>query len=478
MMLNDDNKPKIRAGNKEAKRKRLWLSEQVTIRRSDEDGFVPANCEWKVERRKLKRRLIQELINRCPLPCVVDYVYESTGAAIWLEDLQMKGSHFFIATAENSLIVQYLTAQTYPAHYTIVPVIFRTPEDVKSDPKYDGDTAFLLCHVPNTCKDGATVVNEDMLQMWLLVAIGEVDQVAIALRNDIVKIEKEKAEVEKLIRKIPKMILNDAQGKPLDQIAADAERQVMYDMYGQAKYKIEQRIKNKHLDLERQMRRRKEQGITLELLETDKNTSSSTWRAQFDKYEDGKEIEDALAMKDDWQSIRLAAALEYATPPVGPWAGRGAIPDGSKEYLPDYTNVVCNMSGVRIRRVPHGVGAIKSLDRQSSSYASEFFGYYTGEFLAGERHGNGIELDDVGIYAGEFEHGKRIGSGRYDMANGLTATGTFGGPEQYPCWRHGEFANPYLGGDCNGDMEISFPGIVFCSTCDALLYWILKFSSN
>jgi hypothetical protein len=95
-MLDDNNKPKVRAGNKEAKRKRLWLSEQVTIRRTDEEGFIPPNCEWKVERRKLKRKLIQELINRSGLPCVVDYVYENTGAAVWIEDLQLKGqSHYF-----------------------------------------------------------------------------------------------------------------------------------------------------------------------------------------------------------------------------------------------------------------------------------------------------------------------------------------------------------------------------------------------
>lgn len=91
-MLEDENKPKIRAGNKDAKRKRLWLGEVVTIRRVDEDGFVPANCEWKVERRKLRRKLLQELVNRCPIPCVIDYVYENTGAAIWIEDLQLKGA--------------------------------------------------------------------------------------------------------------------------------------------------------------------------------------------------------------------------------------------------------------------------------------------------------------------------------------------------------------------------------------------------
>jgi hypothetical protein len=340
-----------------------------------------------------------------------------------------------------------------------VPVIFRLPEDVKEDPKYDGDTAFLLCNVPNTCKDGETLVTETMLQTWMLVAIGEVDTRAIAIRDDIIKIEGEKFELEKKIRKIPKLILNDGQGKPLEQAQADAERQVMYDMYGQAKYKIEMRIKNRHLDLARQTDLRREVGMHIALLETDRNTVSSTWRVNFSTYDDGKEIEDALAEKDDWQSIRLAAALEYSDPPAGPWAGRGAIPDGSKDYLPDYTNVVCNMSGVRIRRVPHGVGSVKSLDRESSAYMADAFGYYTGEFLCGDRHGSGIELDDTGIYSGDFFHGNRIGTGRLDMANGLTVTGSFGVTEQFPSRKQGAFVNPYLGGECEGeDIEVMFPG--------------------
>ena len=352
------------------------------------------------------------------------------------------------------------TAQPYPAHYTIVPVVFRSPEDIRADPKFDGDTAFLICNVPTTCKDGETPVTAAMLQKWILVAVKEVDTVAIKIRNEILKIEGEKAEVEKSIRRIPKMILNDAQGKPLTQEEAEAERQVMYDVYGQAKYKLEMKIKNKQLDLQRQVSLREEVGMDIELLETDKNTESSTWRVKFDRYEDGELIEDDLCLKDDWQSIRLAAALDYATPPVGPWAGRGAIPDGSKDYLQDYTNVICNMSGVRIKRAPHGVGAFKALDRQSSSYTAEAFEYYTGEFYRGERHGNGIAIDDVGIYSGEFNAGDRIGSGRLDLANGLTATGTFGCCEQFPNWKYGQFKNPYLGGQLDGNtIEILFPGI-------------------
>jgi hypothetical protein len=90
-LLSEENKPKIRAGNKEQARKRKWLAEVIVFRRTDESGFVPMGCEWRVERRKLRRKLLQELVNRCPIPCVIDYVYDNNGSAIWIEDLQMKG---------------------------------------------------------------------------------------------------------------------------------------------------------------------------------------------------------------------------------------------------------------------------------------------------------------------------------------------------------------------------------------------------
>ena len=90
-LLQDDGKPKIKAGNRENVRRKLWLSEVITFRRMDDEGLIPPGCEWRVERKKIRRKLLQELVNRCPIPCVIDYVYDNTGAAIWLEDIQLKG---------------------------------------------------------------------------------------------------------------------------------------------------------------------------------------------------------------------------------------------------------------------------------------------------------------------------------------------------------------------------------------------------
>lgn len=41
--------------------------------------------------------------------------------------------------------------------------------------------------------------------------------------------------------------------------------------------------------------------------------------------------------KDDWASIKLAQ--QSISPPLPAWAGRGDIPDGSKSFLPDYSQL-------------------------------------------------------------------------------------------------------------------------------------------
>jgi hypothetical protein len=309
-------------------------------------------------------------------------------------------------------------------------------------------------------KDNTEPVTSEMIAEWVLVAVNEVDPIAADISAKIAKLRNDLAEVEKKIKGVPKLILNDAQGKPLPQEEADSERQVLYDMYGQAKFKLEQQIERRNDELKAQVQKRKDDGLICEVVSSDANTNTAVWRIGFDNYEDAVFIENALTLKDDWQSIRLAAALPNNNPPLGPWAGRGAIPDGSKEYLPDYTQGIVNMGAVLIKRLAHGVGSFKELDRQSSNYAADRFGYYTGQYDMGKKHGEGIEIDDCGVYAGQFESGYRIGRGRLDMANGLTATGTFGSAEQFPSRKGGYFfENPYVGGDLiSNDAEILFPG--------------------
>ncbi len=68
-----------------------------------------------------------------------------------------------------------------PAFYTFVPVVFRTSEDVLSNEKYDGDTAFLLVNVPQRTKDNTEEVTAEMIKEYMYFAINEVDPIAKAI---------------------------------------------------------------------------------------------------------------------------------------------------------------------------------------------------------------------------------------------------------------------------------------------------------
>lgn len=60
------------------------------------------------------------------------------------------------------------------------------------------------------------------------------------------------------------------------------------------------------------------------------------------------------------------------------------------------------MAGVRIQRIPAGVGMIQQLDRESTNIYGDEFGVFYGTFEAGRKSGYGVEIDDVGVFAGEI----------------------------------------------------------------------------
>ena len=131
----------------------------------------------------------------------------------------------------------------------------------------------------------------------------------------------------------------------------------------------------------------------------DRNTETATWFVRFYGTKDAKEMEDLLMKKEDWASIKLALHKKMANPPLPPWSGRGDVPDGTKALLPDYRDLQVNISGATIKRIPHGVGVWKTLDRTSSKYADDEFSFYYGEWYDGYKHGYGVEINDSGIYA-------------------------------------------------------------------------------
>ena len=113
-LLDAQDKVKMKSLERENRRKIKWLSELISFKRIDSNGNVPKGCEWTVTRKKVTKKFIQDLVNRCPLPCLIDYVYDSHGIAHWFDDLMM--------TAQSNTV------------YTIAPQLLRSPEDISSNP--------------------------------------------------------------------------------------------------------------------------------------------------------------------------------------------------------------------------------------------------------------------------------------------------------------------------------------------------------
>lgn len=437
-LLDSQDKVKMKSLERENRRKIKWLSELISFKRIDSNGNVPKGCEWTVARKKVTKKFIQDLVNRCPLPCLIDYVYDSHGIAHWFDDLMM--------TAQSNTI------------YTIAPQLLRSPEDVASHPTYQGQTSVFLKYIPNAANDGKTLVTMNDLKEFIWYSISEIDPTAKEIQKSIQKIQEEVNEITKVIKRIPKQELLDNTGKPLSVEEADEERQIMYDLYGKAKYQIEVKLKKRQEDLENHHKWRRTMGLDILKVDEDANTETSTYEVRLFGTNDAKEIENALVAKDDYLGIKLACGSPDPDYPFPPWCGRGAVPNGSKPPIPDYTSLVIGISGMRLVRTFHGVGTNKTLDSRSASIASDRFGIYYGGWNIGKKNGSGIQVNDSGIFSGRFVEGFINGYGRLDLANGTTITGNFGftQPTPSPIITKG-FENPYCDGEPNGkNIEILF----------------------
>lgn len=444
--LFQDENPKMKAVDRERRRKTKWLAELITFIRMDFDGTIPKGCEWRVVRKKISKRFIQDLVNRCPIPCLIDYVYDNHGVAHWFDDLLM-------------------TAQAAPAYYVIAPQIIRSAEDILHDPTYQGQTTFAMKFVPKLAKDGVSEVTANTLREYIFTAIAEEDPKSLEIQKSLGEIQKEIVEITKVIKRIPKQEIRDHDNKLVSEEEADEEREIMYKMYGQAKYEIELRYKKREQDLKDHEKWRRSMGLELVAAEEDLNTETVTWEIRIFGTADAKEMEDLLVAKDDWQGLKLACGSQ--DPPLPPWAGRGTVPDGSKPFLPDYTELLVNISGVRIMRVPHGVGTLKTLDSSTATIKADRFGVYYGDWYIGMKTGHGIEVNDSGIFCGRFIENKRDGYGQLDLANGTTIKANMKTvhEEPAPIITKG-FDNPYLDGEAHDDhAEVLFAGIVLLLLC-------------
>jgi hypothetical protein len=428
---------KIKDGNTFSKNK--WLSELMRIRLKDSDGVVRPGCEWRLTRRKMDMPTLQKLVDHCPLSAEVDYLYDSSGTAYWMEDMLTMG-------------------MPDPEVYYIVPRVRRLPEDINKDPRFEGQSVFMISGVPLKCKDEETNVNAAAIKEYIITALLEVDPYSVPFYTNIEKIKAEIKEVDKKIKSIPKIVFTNDNGDPMTLEEADAQREVLYDTYGNQRIAIEERLKRQETALEAHRHWRRNMGLEMHCGEEDENTSTATWYIRFYGTKDAGEMEELLLNKDDWAAIKMAVGGNG----LKPWSGRGKVPDGKKADAPDYTPYEVNISGARLARRPHGVGTLKVLDRQSVEISGDDFHFYYGHFIDGKKDGYGYEVDDVGIFSGRFESNFRRGYGRLDLANGTTITGPNKVPEIRPSRTKGPFENPYCQGDAHGECEVLF--------CDGGLY--------
>jgi hypothetical protein len=434
--------PKMKALERAKIKKRMWLAEMISIDITDKDGTVKPGCQWRVARRKLLKNFIQELVNRSPLPCEIDYFMDSNNVAVWIDTLMYD-------------------ALPEPMKYSIIPKVPLYLEDINDDPTYQGQVMFLLTNVPCHAIDGTTVVDSNTIKEYLLYAISEEDPKSKKIQAEIVLIEKEIKEIDRKMKKIPTQTWAKPDGSAMSVEEADEMREALFKSYGESRYKVCLKLDDVKLSLEKQREWRRQIGLHLFQVEVDANTDSCTWEMQLFGQSDYRLIEELLINKTDWQQIQLCCPS--ATPPLPPWVSKGKIPDGSKEHMPDYTSLVVKMSAARLTRVAHGVGTKKTLNSSTATIAGDEFGLYYGDWHLGKKTGYGIEVNDSGIYAGRFIDGRRDGNGRLDLGNGTVLSGSFSISRFYPTPipTKGElFRNPYGDGVCNGqNAEVLFSGI-------------------
>jgi len=430
---------RLRENQRTGFQKEKFLNQIVKVRLLDPSGFLLEGCEWTMSRRRLTLDKIMVLIKRSPLPNTeIDFFYDETGVPIWMEDMMLK-------------------AQAIPSFYTIVPQVKRTPFDIRDDPTYEGQVVFSISQVPLKAKDEETVVNEATLREWLVFAITEEDPHSKPLFAKLQPVRDIIAEIDKKIKGITKMKFFEEDGKPMSDEKAEAERELLYNAFGEDRLVAEKRLRKFQANYDAHVAWRKTIGLDFEQAGDDENTGTATWNVRIYGHEDAEQMEDLLIRKGNWSGIKLASGNDKVSPKIPPWAGRGPVPDGSPPLCIDYTLLQVNVAGARFKRLPNGVGAVKSLDRSSSNIAADQFSMYYGNFELGKKVGVALEINEASVYSGRFIEGHRRGKGRIDFGDGTLVVGEFGYNTVYDNKITLVFDNPYVGGEPNhDDCEVLF----------------------
>ena len=421
---------------REKSRRTAWQNEMIRISVLDDDGNERMGCTWRIPRNKLTPEFLQEIVNRSPASndpdgCAIEFLRDSAGVdIIWPQQMQAE-------------------CQPKPFSYYVVKKFVTEGYDARDDKHYSGDLRILLKNVPmHTTNEKYDVRMEDV-RAWVMFGVVEEDEYVQKFVRKVAHLKKAIALIEKRIKKQATDKVYDDRANELHGEKADVERMDRYLELSREKEKIEEEHDHAEAEVENTMKQRFASKLTVRRGKVDKMADRCTWIVEFGGI-NKKKFEDMVAHKTDWNGIRLAVG----TSKQDPYTCRGLVPDGSKPYIPDFSEYIVNMHGVRITRLEDGFGTYQELDRQSSDLRGKKFEFYHGTFSEGKKEGHGIWYTDEGIYSGQVKDDQPYGNGRMDYANGDSHTGEFKVRAGHRESLLGP--NPYSRGEPNGKCKRTF----------------------
>ncbi|KAJ8598933.1 hypothetical protein CTAYLR_009844 [Chrysophaeum taylorii] len=410
----NETKDTLKAFDRRQREKQAWHNEKIYFEIQNENG------EW-THRFRLPRRQCQpDELQRCVEqrdPFTISYLMnKQTHEVIHLEEAIGK------CQPHN--------------RYVLVPRQERDIFDAAGSDHYEGTLVLLMENVPDYDDRNEHKVEAIDLREWIMFGLQEEDNRVQRAVGFVGAVEEEIETLVKNMKLVPFMAILDAKGKPLPDNEADAEREIKYQELLAEKEVMEKRLEKAKHKAQEAIAARDRTRVVLTPAE------GNTWYVSFDT-----QLEYWASNKTDWDGIKLAVGHVIGDEYLPPFAGRGSVPDGSKDYLPDYTPYVVNMQTVRFRRVEQGFGIFKALPSERK------FEYYHGQFKEGKRQGAGVEYSDQGVYTGMFYRDQKRG-GRMDFANGDTFVGALDAPSYLPSSKLRD--NPYARGVFQGHGKMMF----------------------
>eukprot|EP01029_Cantina_marsupialis_P005302 TRINITY_DN15724_c0_g1_i1.p1 TRINITY_DN15724_c0_g1~~TRINITY_DN15724_c0_g1_i1.p1 ORF type:complete len:702 (-),score=186.78 TRINITY_DN15724_c0_g1_i1:95-2200(-) len=317
-----------------------------------------------------------------------------------------------------------------PQLYTILEKPAREhEEDAATDLYYEGQTALCLLNVP-------LLVDEHDLRAWLKAGIRAEDDVLMRAKAAVEDTKKSIKQLNLRKENIPFMTANEQQnpgqniGKHRQNLMQmiDLELNIMTQKLKQAEahyVQVNGEIRREYVSVERS-----------DYLSTKHH---NTWFAMFEGQ--SADLLSTIALeKEDWDMVRLSRS-SYKFP--RPYAVQGGLPDDRLAHE-------INMRGVLISRRRHGQGA-----RVVKTHMGREL--YFGNWVAGDKHGEGILLSKNGKYEGQFVHDvpqtKENEDSTFAFWNGDRYKGEFRTPGRTPSLL---MPNKYQKGTFEGKGRIDF----------------------